>query len=292
MQAEPSPLSRFVANAWERHNTEARSVADGLHVQAATLPADADGAAALGLAEHVWLAHLHDTAGLQAFLAALPATLAITEPTAAALRRSHWVLAVDAGAAGELEAAPRWRAMQNLWGLWCARGRLADAQAMLQRELPAALAHTEPAARKALAAACNTVAQDLREGRRGDAARDAFMIELAEASKALWASAGTWVNVERADWLLARCHAALGQGAPALSHARACLALVEQHAGEPEADDFEFFFAHEALAWAQRAAGDATGEAAEVARMQARLAAIADDSLKPWCTEALTALQK
>ncbi len=68
--------------------------------------------------------------------------------------------------------------------------------------------------------------------------------------------------------------------------------LVERHAGEPGADDFEFFFAHEALAWAQRAVGDAAGEAAQIACMQARLAAITDESLRPWCAEALAALQK
>lgn len=293
MPTEASPLATFVSAGWERHATETRSLADGLRERAGTLPADADGAAALVLAEHLWLAHLHDEAGLRSFLAALPAALSGTEPTAAALRRSQWVLAAVAdGTAGDLPDAPRWRALQNLWSLWCAQGRVANAQAMLAREQPLALAHADPAARKALAATCWSVAQDLREGARDGAGRDAFLLALAEASRALWATAGTWVNVERGDWLLARCHAALGHADAALRHARACLALTEQHAGEPGADDFEFFFAHEALAWAQRAAGDAAGEAAEIARMQARLAAITDDGLKPWCAEALAALQK
>lgn len=293
MQAEPSPLARFVADAWARHGTEAQSLVDGLRERAATLPADADGAAALVLAEHLWLAHLHHAPGLRAFVAALPASLAATAPTDAALQRTQWVLAAaDGGAPGPLPDAPRWRALQNLWSLWCAQGRVAEARAMLEVELPAALTHADPVARKALAATGWTLAQDLREAPRGDGPRDAFMIELALASRALWATAGTWVNVERGDWLLARCHALLGQGGPALAHARACLSLVQQHVGEPGADDFEFFFAHEALAWAQRAAGDASGEAAEVAQMQARLAAITDDGLRPMCADALAALRK
>lgn len=293
MQTEPSPLARFVADAWGRHNTEAQSVADGLRAQAATLPADVDGAAALVLAEHLWLAHLHSAPGLRDFIAALPAAVAASAPTDAALQRTQWVLAAaDGGPPGPLPDAPRWRALQNLWSLWCAQGRVAEARTMLGIELPAALTHADAAARKALAATGWTLAQDLREAPRGDVARDAFMVELAQASRALWATAGTWVNVERGDWLLARCHAALGQGGPALAHARACLSLVQQHAGEPGADDFEFFFAHEALAWAQRAAGDVAGESEQIALMQARLAAITDDSLRPLCADALTALQK
>ena len=107
----------------------------------------------------------------------------------------------------------------------------------------------------------------------------------------IWrASAGTWVNVERGDYELARCHAVLGQGEAALRHARACLALVEQQAGDPQADAFETFFAHEALAWAQRAAGDTQGLADERAHMQGLMAQVADTSLKPWCEQALAAL--
>lgn len=293
MSSETPTLADYVSAAWERHAKEAHDVAAGLREQAPMLSTGSDGAAALVLAEHVWLAHLHDAPGFAAFLASLPATLDTDPATAAALRRGRWVVAAaTSGEAGELPDTLRWRALQNLWALWCAQGRVAQAQAQLAEAWPAALAHADAAARKALAATCWTVAQDLREGPRDGGIRDAFLIALATASRALWATAGTWVNVERGDWLLARCHAAVGQGPQAQAHAQACLALIEQHAGEPGADDFEFFFAHEALAWAQRAVGDAAGEAAQIACMQARLAAITDESLRPWCAEALAALQK
>ncbi len=295
MNPKPSPLAAFVAAGWERHAQEAQDVAAGLQELAPTLGADGDGAAALGLAEHVWLAHLHDTRGFATFLDALPATLAGAEATAMPLRRARWVQSAAApgpGPAGDLPEAWRWRALQNLWALWCAQGRVADVHAMLEQLHPVALAHEDTAARKALAATCWTVAQDLRETPRDGAARDALLLALAAVSRALWATAGSWVNVERGDWLLARCHAAVGRGEPALAHARACLALIEQHAGEAGADDFEHFFAHEALAWAHRAAGDAAAAAAEMALMRSHLAAITDDSLKPWCQDALAALEK
>jgi hypothetical protein len=275
-------LAAFVARGWEQHVEHPQQVADGLRVRAATLGADADGAAAIGLAEHVWLSHLQDLPGLDDFLRALPAAVHQAEPCGAMLRRARWVLATLADeAAPTIPDAARWCALQNLWSVQIQRGQAAKVQATLDTERPKALAHADAAARKALAIATHNLALELREGRRGDPARDSLMLALADASRALWASAGTWVNVERGDYELARCHAVLGQGELALRHARACLALIEQHAGDPQADALETFFAHEALAWAQRAAGDTPALAHERAHMQRLLAQVTDTSLRP-----------
>jgi len=284
-------LSIFVSQGWERHPQQARDVAAGLRARAATLSADADGAAAIGLAEHVWLSHLQDPPGLASFLQALPVAVHDADSSGAMVRRARWVLAMLAGEPPpHIPDAARWRALQNLWSVWAEQGRAGEALAMLQTERPKALAHPDAAARKALAAATHNLAVELREGRRGDPARDALMLALAEASRALWATAGNWVTVERGDYELARCHAVLGQGEAALGHARACLALIEQHAGDPQADAFETFFAHEALAWAQRAAGDAAALAVERNQMRQLMAEVKDTSLKPWCEAATAAL--
>lgn len=286
-------LADFVAQGWDRHAEAAADVARGLMARAAALPADADGAAAIGLAEHVWLAHLKDPPGLQAFVQALPTAVAHGADSGAMLQRARWVLAMLAEEPAEpIPDAARWRALQNLWSVWVQRGRAADVRAMLQAEEPRALAHPEAPARKALAAATYTLALELREGPRGDASRDALMLAAATASRALWATAGTWLQVERGDYELARCHAVLGDGAAALRHARACLALIEAHAGEPQADAFETFFAHEALAWAHRAAGDAAGLATERSRMRALMEQVQDTSLKPWCEKAMAELAR
>jgi hypothetical protein len=117
-----------------------------------------------------------------------------------------------------------------------------------------------------------------------------LMLAAAEASRRLWGRAGSWVHAERAEYRLARCHAALGHGVLALAHARACLAGIEAHAGDPQADALERLFAHEALAWASRAAGDAAGEAAERERMAALLPQVEDAGLREWAAEALHAL--
>jgi alanine-glyoxylate transaminase / (R)-3-amino-2-methylpropionate-pyruvate transaminase len=284
-------LADFVSQGWDRHAEAARDVVGGLQARAATLVADGDAAGAIGLAEHVWLSHLNEPSGLEAFVRSLPDALATTEPTAAALQRTHWVLALLSGRTPPPTAdALRWRGMQGLWAVWAATGRAAQAAAMLRHEAPQALAHPEAAARRALAATCNNLATDLQEGPRGDAAVDALMMQAATDAARLWRSAGTWVHAERAEYRLARCHAVLGQGDEALRHAQACLAGIDAHADQPEADAFERFFAHEALAWAHRARGDAAAVASQRACMQALRDQVTDEGLQQWCDQTLASL--
>lgn len=284
----PLPLAAFLAQAWEQHADHPQAVAAGLQARAAALSADDEGADALRLAEHVWLSHLHDRGGFESFIGALPPALPGSAPTAEVLQRAHWVLSMlDGQLPPPMADAARWRGMQPLWAMWAAQGRAADAAAMLHAEAPKALAHPEAGARRALAASCNNLAGELQESPRGDAGVDALMLLAATEAARLWRSAGTWVHSERAEYRLARCHAVLGQGDEALRHATACLAAVDAHADQPEADAFERFFAHEALAWAHHARGDAAAVAAQLARMSALRDEVGDQSLRDWCTEAL-----
>lgn len=277
-------LATWLPQAWDQHGDRPQEVAAGLQARQGTLGGDADAAEAVRLAEHVWLSHLDDPAGLHAWLQQLPPAVVQAPASAPSVQRTHWVLALlDGSAAPAVDDPARWRGMQNLWSVWVARGRAADASAMLAAEVPRAAAHPDATACRALAATCNNLASDLRLGRRGDASVDALMLDLARASRQLWPRAGSWVQVERADYQLARCHALLGQADAALAHARACLAAIDAHAGDVEASAMEFFYAHEALAWAHRAAGDAAGMAAQRQHMLDRLAAIDDPHTQAWC---------
>jgi hypothetical protein len=290
---DPSlPLAAFVERGWDVHADEPRAVAEALLARAATLPADADGAAALRLAEHVLLGHLADVDAYERLVGALAPALVQGEATAPMVARMAWSLATLRGRAAEaLPDAPRWRALHGLWSVAVARGEADRAGAELRAELPRALAHADAAARQALAATCNNLAGDLLDGPRGDTARERLMLVAAGASRELWASAGTWVNVERADWMLSRCHAAAGDGAAALAHARTCLATIEAHAGQAEADAFERLFAHEALAWAHRAAGDGEQAHAETQAAAALLPQVADAASRRYCEGELAKLR-
>lgn len=135
------------------------------------------------------------------------------------------------------------------------------------------------------------MAQDLSVGPRGLVARDRLMLAAAYLSQRAWANAGTWLHQERAEYRLALCHAALGQGEPALVHARRCLAACEAGDGQQPADAVEHFFAQEALARAHCAAGDASRATAAAEQMAGLLPGIpVADGLRAWCEQALREL--
>jgi hypothetical protein len=290
--SESASLGEFVQRAWDEHAQHPQAVADELRRRAPAVTGDEPGADAIGLAEHVLLAHLHDPGALQAWLQALPPAVHDAPACAAALLRARVALAALRGEpAPPAPEAVRWRALHAVWAVWAHEGQAERALTQLRAEEPRALQHHDAAATRALAATCNNCATDLCEGPRGDAARDALMLEAAHAARRLWTQGGTWVHAERAEYRLARCHAVLGLGEAALGHARACLAALQAHAGDPQADALESFFAHEALAWAARAAGDAAGEAAAVGQMAALLPQVPDAALRDWAAQSLQALR-
>ena len=290
LAGQPDTLRSWLDQAQSQHADQALATTAGLRTRAARLPTDANGAEAIRLAEHVWLAHAADAAGLLAFLDALPAALAQAASTAPSLERARLALALLAGQpVPALADTLRWRALQNVVLAMAAQGRSAQALGLLQTDEAAALAQGNSEAGKAFAATANNVAGHLQDSPRGDAARDTLMLQAAALARRAWASAGGWMQVERADYRLALCHAAAGQGAEAVEHARRCLAGCV--AAADQADAMEHFFAHEALVRAHQAAGDAAAAGAALQRMQALLPDIPEaDGLHAWCANLLSTL--
>lgn len=61
-------------------------------------------------------------------------------------------------------------------------------------------------------------------------------------------------NRARSEWLCSRAYCVVGRAEPALHHAKRCLEICEQHADNVE--DWDVAFAYEALARANRVAGN------------------------------------
>jgi len=280
MNAPATDLRHWLDAAWDCHDREARALADELMERARALPDDTEGSEAVRLARHVTLGHLADPQALRVFLARLPRGQELDKMRVGA----EWAIDALAGqAASPLPQALRWGPLADVIAAEIELGRLAEGRARLFEAEAVATGHEDVAVRRAYAAACNNLALTLRTGRRGDASRDALMIEIAQLSKRAWARAGTWMNVERADYQLAMCYAAIGQGEPALHHARECLRVCEAEG----ADAGERFFAHEALVHAHRVAGHAAGAAQHRARMATLLQEVADDGMRAFCRQAL-----
>lgn len=273
-------LHTWLDQAWNEHAEQTARVAAELAERAATLPDDADGAGVLRLAAHTLLAHQADTAAMQRLLAQVPPG----ETLAAAMRPARWALATLEGSAPpQVSDRERWAALEYVALVLVARGQAALAQQHLLAEEAAAVVHPDEAARRAYAASANNVAGSLRDGPRGNAACDALMLAAAQLARRAWERAGTWLHVERADYYLALCHVALGQGNEAVASAQACLARCEAEG----ADAYELFFGHECCALAQRAAGNGLLAAQHRAQMEALLARIDDTGNRSYCVSVL-----
>ncbi|BAL97973.1 hypothetical protein [Rubrivivax gelatinosus] len=274
-------LRDWLEVAWNRHDTAPYELTLELVARASTLPDDDDGADAVRLARHTALGHLGRTDLLHTFVAALPAGAKLD----AARSRAQWALAqVEGRQAEPLPEVAAWALLGDVVQAELRRGRHDAPRVRLLPLETRAANHPDPAARQAYAATAHNVAQALRLGPR-EPALDALMIEMAELERRAWERAGTWMHVERADYHLALCHAALGHGAQAQAHAAACIAACEAHGAEAS----ERFFAHECAVHAAHAAGDREELARHREAMLALLAEVQDAEMRAFCEKTLAA---
>ncbi len=202
-----------------------------------------------------------------------------------AAHAATWTQALaDAGAAPVAKA----RALVALGIVGFTAGRLAagDAgRAALRALEPLDDLHAAPAdgLDPAFGAVTNNLASDLLERPVEDLTDDALCHALQAAAahaQRFWARAGTWLNHERAHYLVAMAANALGDGATGIAQARAGLALLDAHdtAGDEQVDRA---FLELELAMGLRLAGqDGRGDA--LARALALAARFGNPDLDRW----------
>ena len=106
----------------------------------------------------------------------------------------------------------------------------------------------------------------------------AAMIAMAHASRWHWSVVGAPVNLARGSWQISRVYAVLGRGDAARVHAECYLAECEEN----DLSEFDRAFAHEAIARACGALGNAEGLATHVQYGLAAAEQVADDSEREW----------
>lgn len=138
---------------------------------------------------------------------------------------------------------------------------------------------------RALAIAGNNLASSLEQKPARSTDERALMILAAQAACRHWSIAGTWLEVERAEYRLANTWLQAGDVDRAREHAQACLAIVDANGGAA----LERLFGWAALGLVERAAGHAQGHAQALARAREAFDALdADD--KGWCAETIDKL--
>ncbi len=89
---------------------------------------------------------------------------------------------------------------------------------------------------RAIAVTSNNLAGEFMANEHRTAAEDAMMLEAAENAREFWLRCGNWENEERAEYLLACVHNALGQPEKALEHSARGLDVIARN-GEEVVDE-------------------------------------------------------
>ena len=291
-----SDLTAFIHQAWQDHGDDPRGVADRLP-QALALVADDNGLLGLiGLAHHVlgehlgaWQEGLDYCEKLRA-LPAFDARFFTGSSSAASLRRVQAALKLSGALADEraaLSTSDQVRvtvmAAANL-----ASHDAARAASLLQQACDDALAAALPAsdpAPRSIAASANGIAGTLEEKPARTGSETTLMLAAAEAARRFWEIAGTWLEVERAEYRLAMSCTQAGQLERARGHAQQCLAIVHAH----DSVALEAFFGFEALAVVERAAGFEAAFAAAVSAAREAFARLSEGDVG-WCQASLDKL--
>ena len=278
-------LDTWLDTAWNDHADHAAAVASRLP-QALPLVLDDDGAMRVAaLAHHVFGEHLGQWAagldylrqlngrGVRGPAAALSLArcmaslnLAASQIDERATMTTSDQCRVSAMAAASLAAFDSTRAAQLLNEAMASAHELPDA---------------DPGVR-AVAANSNGIAATLAELTPLQPAQRDLMLQTADVARSHWERAGTWLEIERAEYRLALCWLAAGDATMALRHAQNCQAIVTANGAVP----LEVFFAAEALHRAALALKDAHGQAAARSTAQQSFDAL-EAADQAWCRTTL-----
>lgn len=298
MMARMSELATFVEQGWNDHADAPAAVAARLEQGCALLRSDADVSALARLGEHVHGAHLGQwTPGLE-FLQRLAGharrrgLLQPGSPAEADIERHRATLALcrgDADPRTGRSTSDRIRigalAASNLslFDAERAQGLLAQA---LQEAADSGLPDADPMNRT-LATCGNNIAAGLEELPERSPAQRALMITGAETARCYWERAGTWLEVERAEYRLAHTFLKAGDLQQARWHATTCLQIVQANGSVP----LELYYAWEPMALIDHARGDPAAARAALEAMRAEFPRLAADE-QPWCAESLAKVER
>ncbi|MDH4059878.1 MAG: hypothetical protein OEU94_03585 [Aquincola sp.] len=282
----------FMARAWADHAQHSEAVADRLRTGTPAPANPAQLEALVRFVVHLLGEHLGRFDDARWRLAALASHDKADARVQSALRVARATLDLAQSGRAALDGftdAETVRAQSAAAALCVGRGQSERALAFIAsaRERLAALPQASAADHRPLAIACNNMTWELHDrGAKRTAADTAAMLDLAAASRVHWSHAGTWLEVERADYGLALAHLSAGRADEALHHAAQCLAACIAHDALP----YEHFFGHEALARVQHARGDRAACAHHAAAARDAFGRLDSDD-QASCRGALDALQ-
>ena len=281
-------FTEYLNKSWKEHATAplnvAHTISDGINLISESAHIDQ----LAELITHLFGEHLGRFAEGIAHLEKLMLNPLVTPDTAAALNCSKVILACSAGTVTDWSGFTPGEKVRNycgVAGIQTARNETSQAEKNFRAALAivAELSETDPANRL-LATCSNNLACALEERTSLTADEEILMLLAAHAGRKYWQVAGTWLEIERAEYRLAQSYFKARDPINSIKHANLCLTMCEVN----NAGALEFFFAFEAIALVEHKMKQSTLRS--LPQMQKYFSELSQSD-KEWCRKTLTKIE-
>jgi tetratricopeptide (TPR) repeat protein len=279
----------YLNNAWATHATNAKQVAEDFKANFSLMETEDDVMAMTNLIVHVCGEHLGEWERGSELLKKIKNNAKISDKSA----MNRYVAILNLGnnpntSIEDFSASDQVRIYSPVASALASLGGLKNAEKLLNKasEICAQLPKEDPA-NKALAMAGNNIASKLEEKTTRSEHEVKLMITAASLARKYWEIAGTWKEVERAEYRLAQTYLKANEMDKALVHAEECLEIVSNNGNDP----LEEFFAYEALTLVHKELKNQIGFDSALHGMKITFDKLSEAD-QSWCKETLEKLSK
>lgn len=281
-------FSDYLNRGWNEHAADAESVAAGISVGLNLISEGAHLIQLANLITHVFGEHLGRLEDGSAHLEKLTESRFVNPEITAALNCSRVMLGYAGGNVTDwsgFTTAEKIRIYCGAAGIKTAQNKigLAEIDLRMALALAAELSDADPANRT-LAICSNNLACAIGEKTNLSADEEILMLLAAHAGRKYWRIAGTWLEVERAEYRLAQSYLKARDLINSIKHANLCLTICEAN----NADPLEFFFAYEAIALVEHSMKQTTLRS--LPQMKKYFAELSQND-KEWCGKTLAKIE-
>jgi tetratricopeptide (TPR) repeat protein len=282
-------FTEYLNTAWSIHASEPRKVADEIKQNFNLMESDEDVMSIIRLIVHVYGEHLGEwTKGIE-LLRKLKNNATIKDQSE--MKRSVAILTLGNNpnlSIDEFSPSDQVRIYASTAQALAHLGGLKNAAKFLSlaAELCISQVTKEDLANKTLAMAGNNMACSLEEKIERNSTEIELMISAAKIGRQFWEIAGTWKEIERAEYRLAQTYLKAGLLDESLAHAHKCFEINTQNGSEP----LEIFFSYEAIALVEKAQNKVDASLKSIEKMKTIFLSLSVDD-QAWCQETLDKVQ-
>lgn len=285
-------FNQYLDRAWTEHATDAMKVAEHFQSGFDLVQNESEVSDFAHLVTHVTGQHLGNWhLGIQWLGRLQSHPLAKSQDNQSVLQRSIASLELASGGilkVDEFSPSERIRIYAMTTTAVCEQGDVERTKLFFTTALELAqmgLTKEDPANRT-LAVTGNNLAATIEEKLERTHAEDELMVLAAETGRKYWEIAGTWLQVERAEYRLAHSYLKAGQLKKALEHAQNCIEISRENS----APALELFFGYEVLALVEKARLNRDGFTIALGHANEYFSQLSESD-KSWCEKSLVSLR-